>query len=171
MVNDSSFSFDSTLRPSGVGFCLSFTVVIWVWERGLTAKCVGVHVSCHICAVVQQDSEFCLWNLFWIAVFTVHWPQENVKHLFLFSLLFLFLRKCSAGWFWHHYCASPIANVHYTNYAVGRDGVSIVAALTTNTWELVADLHHKILENKSQKMNDEKNVDFLQKEVEHFQHP
>ena len=54
------------------------------------------------------------------------------------------------------------------NYAVGRDGVSIVAAFTTNTWELVADLHHKILENKSQKMNDEKTWTFSKRKLNTF---
>lgn len=48
MVNDSSFSFDLTRKSYSMGFYLSITVVILVWETELAVKCVGVHVSYHV---------------------------------------------------------------------------------------------------------------------------
>lgn len=80
MVNDSSFSFDLTHKSYDRGFCLSVTVVILVWRSWLVVNCVGVHVSCHVCtAGVSFVQPF-----LGMAVLR-YWPQENEKHLFLFS--------------------------------------------------------------------------------------
>lgn len=93
MVNDSSFSFEFTHKLYDAGFCLSVAVVILVWEAGLVVKCVGVHVSCHIWALVWRDSEFHLRNLFWVwlSYRTGHKNMWNID--FFFFSLSTFLRS------------------------------------------------------------------------------
>lgn len=100
MVNDSSFSFDLTRKSRSISFCLSITVVIMLWENDLGVKCVGVHMSCHVRAVIQQDSRVSLFHLlksFLSIAASSCWPQEHVKHLFLFSSS-VFLRKTLLVW-------------------------------------------------------------------------
>lgn len=85
MVNDSSFSFDLTRKSCDAGFCLWIEVVILVG-----GECVGSKVCGSPCVMS------CMSNYtarFWVSfvqpflgiAVLPYWPQENVKHLFLFS--------------------------------------------------------------------------------------
>lgn len=70
-------------------FGLSVRAVIWLWFShthitALVVKCVSVHKSCHVRAIVQRDTEYQLCNLFFwcFFFFLADWLQEYVRQLF-----------------------------------------------------------------------------------------